>query len=713
MKSNIAKRKAENCQDVLSIVEVKELIQRVTGREAYRDIFVIEKTEGNIGYDKFRLFSRDGKNVIQATNGIAACVAFNLYLKEYCNCYFGPITKNMKLPEKPPVVTEPVERETPFLYRYFMNYCTFSYTYLFSGWEEYERLTDWMLLSGVNLCLNIVGHEIVWRDLLKELGYSQSDIDAFICGPAYLPWQWMGNMTGFGGNLTDNWYEKQKKLSNRITEKLRAFGAQVMLPGYFGMVPLDFKEKFPHSNPIVQGGWCNAFERPLLIQPSDAMFDKVSDLFYEKTKEHFGACSYFSGDPFHEGGCMEGIDLKAFGIGVIGKMKQHNPNGVWFLQGWTGTPKRDMLKALDKTDVLIGSLSADISYRESDDFCGYPWLYSTTCNFGGARKMSGNIAGFLSEPLDVLEENPPFTVIGTGMTMEAVEVDEIIYDVFSSINFSDRKIPLETYIRQFVTARYGFASEACIQAYTMLVEHVWSLSSLSLFGSKESVLCARPSLDVKNTSTWGNDGEISYDETVLLQVIQLLLKEYDQLKENEGYRLDLMDITRQAIADRGWKYIACLKEAYEQKDKTAFLIYKEKFLDLFDVQEALMATNRHTLLGSWLQKAEQYADNEEERKLYAYNAKNLITLWASKKGSVELRDYAHREWAGMIRDFYKVRWQTYLNQLDFWFESREEMPEVEWVELDYAFMLTAEGYTAQEQGDLKKVVDRAVNILGE
>ncbi len=170
---------------------------------------------------------------------------------------------------------------------------------------------------------------------------------------------------------------------------------------------------------------------------------------------------------------------------------------------------------------------------------------------------------------------------------------------------------------------------------------------------------------------------------------------------------------RTRIADRGWKYIACLKEAYEQKDKTAFLIYKEKFLDLFDVQEALMATNRHTLLGSWLQKAEQYADNEEERKLYTYNAKNLITLWASKKGSVELRDYAHREWAGMIRDFYKVRWQTYLNQLDFWFESREEMPEVEWVELDYAFMLTAEGYTAQEQGDLKKAVDRAVNILEE
>ncbi len=710
-KEQLAECKQRNMKNTLDAAAVKALILRVTGREVYSNHIEIESLQGRTGYDAFRLFSRDGKIVIQATNGIAACVAFRHYLTQECHCQFGPITKNMHLPQVPPMVSEPVERETPFLYRYFMNYCTFSYTYLFSGWEDYERLTDWMLMSGVNLSLNILGHELVWRDVLQALGYSREEIDGFICGPAYLPWQWMGNMTGFGGNLTDNWYEKQKKLSNRFTEKLRSFGAEVILPGYFGMVPLNFGEKFPQSKPIVQGGWCNAFERPPLIQPSDPMFDKISDLFYEKTKEHFGDCKYFSGDPFHEGGSMEGIDLKAYGLGVIGKMKQHCPDGIWFLQGWTGTPKRDMLKALQDTDVLIGSLSADNQYHQSDDFCGYPWLYCTTTSFGGARKMSGNLSGFLSEPLDVLSEHPPYTVVGTGMTMEAVENDEVLFDIFGTINFADRKLSVSEYLRQFVTARYGTATEKGIEAYQLIAEYVLSLSSLSLFGSKESVLCARPSLEVKNVSTWGNDQPISYEPWVLPKVAELLLSEYDKLQHIEGYRLDLMDVTRQAIADKGWSCLAQLKEAYDAADKQRFLEYKEQFLSLFEVQEALMATNSRTLLGSWLKKAENYADSPEEQEQYCFNAMNLITLWASREGSVELRDYGHREWSGMLRDFYGVRWERYLNQLAEHFDNRQAIPEIDWTAFDYDFVMREKHYEDKPNGDLQTAVQNALKKL--
>lgn len=711
IKRKIAQRKAKNIKNNLPAEQIKKLIKRVTGSQKYSDHFIIEPLAGKTGYDRFRLLGRNGRAVIQATGGVAACAAFNHYLKEYCGCFFGPITENRNLPEEPPLVKEPVERESTFLYRYFMNYCTFSYTYLFSGWEDYERLTDWMLLSGVNLCLNIVGHEIVWRDVLQELGYSREDIDRFLCGPAYLPWQWMGNMTGFGGNLPVWWYEKQKQLSNRINDKLRGFGAEVVLPGYFGMVPSDFEEKYPQAAPIAQGDWCGAFERPSLLEPKDVMFDRVADLFYAKTREHFGDCHYYSGDPFHEGGKREGIDLKAFGQGVIAKMKQHAPDGVWFLQGWQDNPQREMLQALEKTDILIGGLSADNNYSECDDFCGYPWLYLSTPNFGGTRKMSGNVKGFLSEPLDILEEPDKHAVAGIGMAMEGVELDEIIYDVFSSISFAQERISTEQFIGQFVKSRYGFISESCAEAFRLLVEHVYTRTASNLFGSKESSLCTRPSLEARNVSTWGTEEDVPYDERLLLQVIGLLMKEYDRLKGNECYRLDLMDIARQAIADRGWQNIAALRTAYEQGDKALFVTYKENFLALFDVQEKLTETNRHTLLGRWLEKAQNYGTAEDDRRLFSYNAKNLITLWASKDGSVELRDYAHREWSGMIKNFYKKRWQAYLNLLELFFYDREAMPSIDWKEFEYVFVLSEESYRTEETGDLKTAVTEAMACI--
>ena len=76
------------------------------------DVIDEEKT----GMDAYKLFDEGDKIVIEATSGVAACVAFNTYLKEICKCFFGPITKNMKLPQKPPRVGKKIENNSVFLY---------------------------------------------------------------------------------------------------------------------------------------------------------------------------------------------------------------------------------------------------------------------------------------------------------------------------------------------------------------------------------------------------------------------------------------------------------------------------------------------------------------------------------------------------------------------------------------------------------------------
>ncbi len=710
LRKKIAERKLKNIPNRLNADAVISLILRVTKSEKYASSFVIKQVDGQNANDKYRMYSKDGKIVIEANTGVAACVAFNYYLKTYCNSFYGPLTDNISLPENPPEIDGIIEAESAFLYRYFLNYCTFSYTYLFAGWKEWERLTDFMLLSGVNLYLNIIGHELVWHDTLISLGYSREDIDKFICGPAYLPWQWMANMTGFGGNLTDNWYNKQKVLSNRINSKMREFSSEVMLPGYYGMVPADFAEKFPEAAPVNQGGWCG-LERPALLKTTDPMFARVADAFYTATKQNFGECKFFSADPFHEGGNTKGVDLGQFGIGVLQKMQEYNKDSVWFLQGWQDNPKRDMLKALSKEDVLVGNLSADNNYGTGDDFCGYPWLYLTTPNFGGTRKMSGNMRGLIAEPLDILDKPEQNSMVGIGMTMEAVEIDEVIFDLFATLTFSAERFTQKEYIEKYVTARYGYCNSGLLEAFKLLADNMYTNEGSNLFGSKESSLCPRPNLKTRSTSTWGENRDVPYARDILPRIINLLLAEYDKLKDNTCYKFDLADITRQAVSDKGWDLIKELDKNYDEFDREAFSINANKYLALFDIQEELMSGNELTRLEHWVNRARDYGDTAYEKNIYVYNAKNLITLWAPKENSQELRDYSHREWAGMLKPFYKRRWQAYLNALQFHFDDRENLPTIDWKEFDYVFLMSENACTPPVCTDLKSAVEKALKSI--
>jgi len=43
--------------------------------------------------------------------------------------------------------------------------------------------------------------------------------------------------------------------------------------------------------------------------------------------------------------------------------------------------------------------------------------------------------------------------------------------------------------------------------------------------------------------------------------------------------------------------------------------------------DKLLATDEHFLLGVWLENAKNMSTDDQERRLYEYNARNQITLW--------------------------------------------------------------------------------------
>ena len=64
-------------------------------------------------------------------------------------------------------------------------------------------------------------------------------------------------------------------------------------------------------------------------------------------------------------------------------------------------------------------------------------------------------------------------------------------------------------------------------------------------------------------------------------------------------------------------------------------------------------------------KARNCGTTPEEKDLYEWNARVQITTWGPRQcaDKGKLRDYAHKEWNGILKDFYYPRWQAFLQTL--------------------------------------------------
>lgn len=78
-------------------------------------------------------------------------------------------------------------------------------------------------------------------------------------------------------------------------------------------------------------------------------------------------------------------------------------------------------------------------------------------------------------------------------------------------------------------------------------------------------------------------------------------------------------------------------------------------MELADDIDMLLSARKEFLLGPWVESAKACWTTDAERDLYEWNAKTQITLWGVP-GSV-LNDYACKSWSGLVKDFYKKRYE--------------------------------------------------------
>lgn len=697
---------------------VSQLLDRLQPGASER--IVIKQVDDSV--DFFELSVIDNKPAITGNNPVNIAAGLNWYLKYYTGN--NPSWNNMSLTLPAgdlPLPTAPERHNSPSHWRYYLNYCTHSYSMAFWDWARWEKEIDWMALHGINMPLAMTGIDVVWRNTLKRLGYKDSEIDAFIAGPAFQAWWLMNNLEGHGGPNSPQWYADREELARRILARMEELGMSPVLPGYSGMVPHDADERLGVT--ISGKGIWNGFTRPAFLLTTDPRFNEIADIYYDELTHLYGKARYYSMDPFHEGGSTEGVDLsQAAGI-IASAMKRVNPEAVWVVQGWTENPRPELLNGVKKGDIMVLDLASEIRpqwgdpdtpspYKRADGYRPHDWLYCMLLNFGGNVGLHGRMDVVIDEYYKALASSHAPAMKGVGLTMEGIENNPVMYELLCELPWRDSRFTKEDWLKSYVTARYGAFDRDAYEGWLGLASTIYNcpLGNLQQ-GTTESVFCARPSMKVWQVSSWSKMKEY-YNPSDVIAAARQFARAASRLGGNANYRYDLVDIVRQALAEQGRLTYKEMTAAIERADKKGFDRASKQFLKLIDTQDELLATMPDFMVGTWINSARALAPSEAEKDLFEDNARLLVSTWgprvASEKG--KLRDYAHREWSGMLRDLYRPRWEAWIAQQRALLDGREAA-DIDYYNLDESWVKSRNAYPSTPQGDPVKTARRALSQL--
>ena len=688
------------------------LLERICPGASHKFIIQLQKGEN----DFFELDQKGNKVVIRGNNYVNIATGLNWYLKYYAGIHLSWNGMTAQLPESLPKVSTPVRKETNLSLRYDFNYCTYSYTMAFWDWNRWEKEIDWMALHGINLPLAVVGQECVWKNMLAKLGYTKEEINKFIAGPAFLAWWAMNNLEGWGGPNPDSWYTQQEALQKKILKRMREYGIEPVFPGYSGMVPHDANKKLGLN--VTEPALWNGFTRPAFLLPTDARFNEIASLYYKELEKLFGKANYYSMDPFHELEDAGSVDFDAAGKAVLKAMKQANPKATWVIQGWTENPRPEMIKNLNNGDILILDLFSECRpmwgipsiWKREKGYEQHNWLFCMIENFGGNVGLHGRMDQLLNN--FYLTKNNPLAahLKGIGLTMEGSENNPVMFELMCELPWRPEKFTKEEWLKGYIKARYGTYDETVAKAWDILANGIYNCPfGNNQQGTHESIFCGRPSLNNFQASSWSKM-ENYYDPTTTEDAARLMLEVADKYKGNNNFEYDLIDIVRQSLSDRGRIVYNQTVADFKSFDKKSFAAHSQEFLNILLAQDQLLATRSEFRIGRWIEQARSLGTTPEEKDLYEWNARVQITTWGDRvcANNGGLRDYAHKEWNGILKDFYYKRWAAYWQTLQDVLDGKP-MVELDYYAMEEPWTLAHNPYPAKGEGDCITVAKEVFN----
>lgn len=691
------------------IQAAKDLVDRVTsGRSEEFIIRIIENDK-----DFFCFGKENEKILLEGNNGIGIASALNAYLKSECGWHYSWCGKNTSLPKKLPLPISSIRKESPFKYRYYLNYCTFNYSMSWWDFDRWQEEIDFMAMNGINMPLAVTGQNSVWQRVYHRLGLSDNELKSFFSGPAYFNWFWMGNLDGWGGPLPQSFIDKHEELQKQILLRERSLGMTPILPSFTGHVPAALSKHYPNVK-VKKTHWVN-FPEVSIVDPSEDLFSTIGKLFLEEQTKVYGTNHFYTADTFNENEPPSSNPdfLSSVSAKVYKSMLDVDPEAVWVMQGWMFYHDRKfwgerqieaLLSPIPDDKMLILDLWSERFpvWSRTKAYYGKPWLWCMLHNFGQNITLSGNATSVANDPSSALKDENSGKMMGIGLTPEGIGHTPIIYSLMLENVWNEgNPVDINSFIESYTANRYGKKHPASIQAW----KHIFDIAfeNTSNNGGHESIITGRPTFK-KNPGGCTNTNA-SYNLKDLVLAWEKLYSGCADLSGSDGFRYDIVDITRQELADYASVIQCKFAYDYNNDDRKSFETDSQYFLDLIDDLDELLASRKEFLLGPWLESAKSLGDTVEEGNLYERNARNLLSTWGNK--DCKLNDYACRQWSGMMKDYYKKRWELFFSEVKSnWGNYKDETFAQKAKEMEWAWIGERQVYTTKAKGDEIKIVKK-------
>lgn len=631
----------------------------------FKDSFTVKFEERD--KDFFSITAQNGKIHVKANNYISAFHGIYCYLKEYCNVQLSWCA-NQEIHISSLVMFDgEFHKEIEQKYRVYMNYCTLDYSMCWWDFERWEKEIDFMAMNGINMPLAVVGTEAVWYETLLQFGFTKKEALDFISGPAFWAWQLMTNIEGYLPPENEKYVYERLELGRKILQRYLEFGMYPIQQGFSGHVPVLLRKKYPKAKILMQNGWCR-YPKTAQLDPLDPLFFEFGTVYLNKMNELLGNHHFIACDPFHEGTPPKSSRAYLNDVGkAINRLYENfDSESVWVMQAWT--MRKHIVKAVPKNRLLILDLNSEKT-PQNDNCWGYPVVSGMLHDFGGKNSMQGKLKKH-SENAYLKLKNAGANVVGSGMFMEGIEQNPVVYDLQFELLTTAKAIDLDKWLDKYILRRYGKFDKTLRKAWEILLETCYRSDGYEE-NAVGSVVASRPQMIPTQAGPCCKN-KLYYDTDKFEKAVELYLSVSEDFKESDGYQYDLCDLTRQAMSNRFHKEQIKFADAYKKKNISAVEEIAKKQLSLLADMDTLLSHRKEFCFSRWINDCHNLATDEKEKRYFDMNARTLLTSWGDIRSTTwSLYDYAWREWSGLIKEYYYKRWKMFYNKVLYCLKNKK------------------------------------------
>ena len=645
---------AASCPATCAFPAARGVLQRFAGEDVAAKFSFLRMESAE---PQAEISAHDGKILIRATDENRAAAAVGRYIREVAKGHWS--RSGNRVPTDWPLPAKPIKVKTVLPHLHAYNYCVFSYSFAFYGEAEWQANIDRLALSGFTSALVPTGNMKVWQLFLRDAGFSEEQIAAFIPDETAQSWVNCGVMEGVGAPLPPERIDEEARLGRWIVKEMRALGIEPMLQGFTGLLPNSSTNvvsgaKWPDARIYNQGRWAGGLKRPVLLDATTDAYARLAQMWYRRLYEVYGISNprYFVGNLFSEGGVAKGVDCPRIAAAMQREQQKASPGALWCISCWGAAPRQDLLNGLnpDLTRIIVLDRNMANGGVFPRGFGKITWIWGELLNFGGNEGMYGGMNALLNLGGHLKGPNGK-TLRGYALESEGLDSNPVFYDFFTDLFFRPGAPSLDLWLVGYAERRYGIRDPRIAEALSILARSIWNVNRMQE-GCSETVFCARPNWDVKKSSSWATREKMYYDPQEVEKAARLYLavaQERPELPKLPTFRFDFTDVFRQVLSDRGVALVPRLKGEPAAR---------AEFLALIRQMDALLACTEAFRLDAHEARARKRAGERGVRSL-----RRLFTTWIERPNS-NLNDYAHHQFAGLLANYYLKRWSAFFADPD-------------------------------------------------